>query len=592
MNGPVFGTAGLNPFYGIFSLVILAPWAFVGFDVACFETYRFKISPSKSKCIIAIAIILAAISYISIALVGVAVVPEGFSSWSDYVSKIGTLEGVVSVPVFYGVKEIMGSFGLAVLGITAVAAILIGLVGGYRAIVRVLSTMAEDRILSDGFSKTTNSILFIMVISIVLALLGRNTLNWFVDLTSFGAIVGFGYVSAAAWKIAKTENNSRVRVAGGIGTFISIVLVVVQLVPRLAAMEAIGSAAFLLLSLWCLMGFVFYWSPIRRSSLAEYSGMSISGVVLFALLLYSAIMWVAKLLYAKAADDASRDMLVFTGVVLLAIVFVGLVVMLYVQNQVRKKNELVEREKIRAVEGSLAKSQFLSNMSHEIRTPMNAIIGLNSIALNDTGLSPATREHLQKIGTSAHHLLCIINDILGISRIESGSMSLKNAEFSFAHELEQVNAIVTAQCHEKKICYSCNVKDGVSDCYVGDEMKLRQVLINILGNAVKFTPESGSVSLNVEALASDGEKCPLRFTIEDTGIGIGKDFLPRMFESHEPGYYSAILMDVRMPEMDGLEATRVIRSMDREDAKNIPIIALTANLSCPCFFYFSPHDGF
>ena len=347
-------------------------------------------------------------------------------------------------------------------------------------------------------------------------------------------------------------------------------------------------------------------------------------------------------------------------------------------------------------EASRAKTAFLSNMSHEIRTPMNAIIGLNSIALGDAGISEATREHLQKIGTAAQHLLGVINDILDISRIESGSMSLKNAEFSFAHELEQVNAIVTTQCHDKKIRYSCNVKDGVSNCYIGDEMKLRQVLINILGNAVKFTPEGGSVSLVVEALAIDGEKCPLRFTIEDTGIGIGKDFLPRMFaafaledesytskhgntglglsitksivelmdghidvesekgvgskftvtvtlqksscnsreccasgeqqekpraslsgrtillaedlpvnaeimatilsmremkaeraengriavemfKAHEPGYYSAILMDVRMPEMDGLEATRVIRSMDREDAKSIPIIALTAN---------------
>ena len=349
-----------------------------------------------------------------------------------------------------------------------------------------------------------------------------------------------------------------------------------------------------------------------------------------------------------------------------------------------------------AEKASKAKTTFLSNMSHEIRTPMNAIIGLNSIALGDAGISEATREHLQKIGTSAQHLLGVINDILDISRIESGSMSLKNAEFSFAHELEQVNAIVTAQCRDKGIKYTCSVKDGVADYYVGDDMKLRQILINILGNAVKCAPEGGTVSLVVEALAVDGEKCPLRFTIEDTGIGIGKDFLPRMFEafaledesytskhgstglglsitksivelmdgridvesekgvgskftvtvtlqksshndserclsggqhekpratlsgrtillaedlpvnaeimamilsmremkaeraengriavemfkSHEPGYYSAILMDVRMPEMDGLEATRVIRSMDREDAKSIPIIALTAN---------------
>jgi signal transduction histidine kinase len=199
--------------------------------------------------------------------------------------------------------------------------------------------------------------------------------------------------------------------------------VVVQLVPRLAAMEAMSSAAFLLLSLWCLLGFVFYWSTIRRSSLAEYSGMSISGVVLFALLLYSAIMWVAKLLYAKAPDEVSRDMLVFTGVVLLAIVFIGLVVMLYVQNQVRKKNELVEREKIRAVEGSLAKSQFLFNMSHDIRTPMNAIIGYTNLAMKEPA-SENLHSYLKKIDMSSQHLLTLINDILEMSRIESGKVEL------------------------------------------------------------------------------------------------------------------------------------------------------------------------
>lgn len=87
------------------------------------------------------------------------------------------------------------------------------------------------------------------------------------------------------------------------------------------------------------------------------------------------------------------------------------------------------------------------------------------------------------LGALVYYITDMLWGILDISRIESGSMSLKNAEFSFAHELEQVNAIVTAQCHDKKIRYSCNVKDGVSNCYIGDEMKLRQVLINILGNA-------------------------------------------------------------------------------------------------------------
>ena len=186
------------------------------------------------------------------------------------------------------------------------------------------------------------------------------------------------------------------------------------------------------------------------------------------------------------------------------------------RRELERSREALKEALAAAEKASKAKTVFLSNMSHEIRTPMNAIIGLNSIAMNDADLSQTTREHLQKIGTSAQHLLGVINDILDISRIESGSMSLKNAEFSFVQELEQVNAIVTAQCHDKKIRYSCDVKGGVSNCYIGDEMKLRQVLINILGNAVKFTPEGGSVSLVVEALAVDGEKCLLRWKTNPT----------------------------------------------------------------------------
>ena len=170
-------------------------------------------------------------------------------------------------------------------------------------------------------------------------------------------------------------------------------------------------------------------------------------------------------------------------------------------------------------------------MSHEIRTPMNAIIGLDRIALNDPGISEATREHLEKIGLSAQHLLSIINDILDMSRIESGRMTVKNEEFSFAKALAQVNTIISGQCREKDIEYECRVNGTVDDYYIGDDMKLRQVLINILGNAVKFTPPGGTVTLVVEAVARFKGRSTLRFIISDTGIGMSRDFLPRLFEA-------------------------------------------------------------
>lgn len=183
-----------------------------------------------------------------------------------------------------------------------------------------------------------------------------------------------------------------------------------------------------------------------------------------------------------------------------------------------------------AEEASKAKTAFLSNMSHEIRTPMNAIIGLDTIALNDPETPEKTKEYLVKIGNSAEHLLSLINDILDMTRIESGRMMLRNEEFSFSKLLETINTMFSAQCHEKGIDYHCHIIGEIGDYYIGDNMKLRQVLINILGNAVKFTPE-GSVSLEVERTAQFDGKSTIQFRIADTGIGMSEDFLPKIFEA-------------------------------------------------------------
>ena len=178
-----------------------------------------------------------------------------------------------------------------------------------------------------------------------------------------------------------------------------------------------------------------------------------------------------------------------------------------------------------------AKTAFLSNMSHEIRTPMNAIIGLDNIALNDPDISEKTREHLTKIGDSASHLLNIINDILDMSRIESGRMIIRNEEFSFPKTLEQVNTIISEQCREKGLDYVCHTHGKIDEYYIGDDMKLRQVMINILGNAVKFTPAGGKVSFTVEDVARFDGKATLRLIFSDTGIGMSKEYLPRIFDA-------------------------------------------------------------
>ncbi len=528
-----YGFRGLNRGYAVFSLVILAPWAFVGFEVTSFDTAHFRFQENKTGKIIALSIVAATFAYIAMALVSVSSIPDGFSSWQDYIGHLNSLSGVASVPTFYAAEAKMGTAGLAVMTVTAVAAILTGIIGGYRAATRVLSTMAEDRILSEKFSETTYSIMFIMVLSIILSLLGRNTLNWFVDLTSFGAIVGYGYTSAAAYKIAKTEGNRPVQFTGVIGAAISVLFAIVQLVPRLSAMEAMGSEAFLLLSLWCLLGFVFYWRTVVRSTLTEYSGMSTSGVVLFSILVYAALMWMAKRLMAAGTEEEMKASLVIGGVILLLIIFTGLAVMLYVQNVVREKHEAVEREKIHAVESSLAKSQFLFNMSHDIRTPMNAIIGYTNLARRETDLA-AVRGYLDKIDNSSQHLLALINDILEMSRIESGKVELEFTPVDLWAVFNGMKELFSEQMKQKRILYSVHTGQ-VRHRYVWcDRKNLNRVLLNVLSNAYKFTPEDGTVTLSLWE-AGDGEYGygSYEIRVQDNGIGMSKEFADRMFDAFE-----------------------------------------------------------
>ena len=165
------------------------------------------------------------------------------------------------------------------------------------------------------------------------------------------------------------------------------------------------------------------------------------------------------------------------------------------------KNEALVEALTLAEEANKAKTAFLSSMSHEIRTPMNAIIGLDTLALHDETISEQTREYLEKIGGSARHLLVLINDILDMSRIESGRLVLRKEVFSFSAMLEQINTMVTSQCSDKGLHYECHLLSRVDDYYIGDDMKLKEVIINILSNAVKFTDAPGDVTMTVEKTA-------------------------------------------------------------------------------------------
>ncbi|MEG0156199.1 MAG: response regulator [Anaerovoracaceae bacterium] len=206
-----------------------------------------------------------------------------------------------------------------------------------------------------------------------------------------------------------------------------------------------------------------------------------------------------------------------------------------VREQERKK-DLLEASLVIAKQASAAKSEFLSRMSHEIRTPMNAIIGMSAIAAQSMDNKEQVADCIAKIGISSRFLLSLINDILDMSRIESGKVFLKKETLCVEEFVKGLNTICYAQAGKKDVDYEAVIDPTMEEFYIADSLKLQQIALNIITNAIKFTEPKGKVNFFMRQLKREKESAVLRLVITDTGCGISEEFLPDLFEPFAQEY--------------------------------------------------------
>lgn len=203
------------------------------------------------------------------------------------------------------------------------------------------------------------------------------------------------------------------------------------------------------------------------------------------------------------------------------------------QKRLEERSEMLRSALEMAERANRAKSDFLSRMSHDIRTPMNAIMGMIAIAKDSLDDTTCVEDCLNKVETSAKFLLSLINDILDMSKIESGKMILKKKYFDFAVFIRNITTMFHAQAQKKGVRFRVTVGEDLQEAYIGDELKLNQILINLLGNAVKFTDAGGTVKLSVATGRHSEKSTEVIFAVKDSGIGMDPAFMEKIFQPFE-----------------------------------------------------------
>ena len=528
------------------NILAIAPWLFVGFEAISNSSSEFRFPIRKSFWVMLAALVTAVIAYTCLTAIPVLTLGEEASGWTGAVASLTNSGNEPDYHAFDVASQFFGKAGGVIIGVTLVGAIFTNLVGNTVAASRLMAAMADDGALPsflggrNADDAPRNAVVAIAVLATLVVPLGRAVIGVVVDISILGAAVAYAYTSSAAFKTACKAGDRGTQVTGFLGLLVSIVIIVLFVMPFMTFdATMIATESYLVLIGWCLAALAIFITIFHRDSMRRFGRSPVAWISLFIIIMILSVMWIrqttrettekayetiigrhavtcteavsSKARIGQEDDDwhavlrknlstVERSIfhsnLVQTGLNLLALALMfGLYAIL------RRRERDMEREK------AMAKSYFFSTVSHDIRTPLSD-------------------QALDSILVSSKTLLGLVNDVLDLSKLESGKMKIVAEPTDCPPLMRELIDVFRAS----------RSKPGVELRYVErpmpllmlDPQRIRQIVFNLVGNAVKFT-ERGHVELRATfERAAGGDTGVFRIDVEDTGCGIGEGDIKRI----------------------------------------------------------------
>ena len=560
---PAFSPDGGKPFAQVLKIIALAPWFFVGFESICHLSREFRFPLRRTFGVLVVAIATSVAAYAFLALLPVLTPGAGDGAgWADGLARLGYEKGNLALPTLEAVRSTLGKAGTALFVATILGAVFTNLVGDMFVASRLVGAMADERVFPewlgrrDGNGEPSRAIFFLAGISCLIPLLGRTAIGFIVDVATVGTVIAYAYTSAAAYSRARADGNGPTKVTGACGLLLSVVIFAIFIVPNYFSGTMMSTESYLILVLWCILGFLYYLHVLRRDTLHRCGRSLVVWVALIVLILVMSHMWMRQGMHdamTRAFDSIGRfqdsmldvdaavrdkmwdahldeqlsDMngaLVRSGLVQAGLMIVTLAIMFTLFTIVHRRERRLEREKAEA------KSYFFSTVSHDIRTPLNAIIGFSEMLKTGLDSKEEREQAVDSILVSGKTLLALINDVLDLSKLESGKMKIAPEATDCPPLLHGV--MDTFRISGKKPGLELRSEIGEMPALMIDPQRLRQIVFNLVGNAVKFT-EKGHVTLRAGyARPKDAEAGVFRLSVEDTGCGISEDDQKRICSAY------------------------------------------------------------